>query len=194
VRASLAAGADLAIVRGDGLTGGPACGLLVGRSDVIRRITQHPLFATLRLDGLRSAALYATLEAYDGTQRVAESLPVWQLLTAPIENLRSRAERIAPQLAQAPGVASAAVIETRSPISAALSSHDDWASYGVALAAADGNLRALDERLRSLPLPIHGRAEGDRLVLDLRTVFPRQDTGLVEAFVCPPPDAAASSA
>jgi L-seryl-tRNA(Ser) seleniumtransferase len=186
VRASLATGVDLVIARGDGLIGGPMCGLIIGSSEAIRRVTQHPLFATWRLDALRSAALCATLECYDGAERGAEALPVWQLLTTPIENLRNRAERIAPQLAQVAGIASAVPLETRSPISAALDSNCDWSSYGMALAATDGDIRALDQRLKSLPMPIHGRVEGDRLVLDLRTVFPRQDTALVEALVGPP--------
>jgi L-seryl-tRNA(Ser) seleniumtransferase len=186
VQASRAAGADLIVASGDGLIGGPTCGLVIGSRDVVQRVTQHPLYAAVRLDPLLAAAMCATLECYDGAERSANALPVWQLLTAPIENLRNRAERIAPQLAQSTTIASAIPVETRSPISAALASDNHWASYGIALAAVDGNIRALDERLRSLPLPIHGRVEGDRLILDLRTVFPRQDTELIVAVAGPP--------
>jgi L-seryl-tRNA(Ser) seleniumtransferase len=193
VRASLAAGVDLTIARGDGLVGGPMCGLLIGGRDVLGRITRHPLFNTWRLDALRSAALCGTLECYDRDQHGAEALPVWQLLTTPVENLRNRAERIAPQLAQVAGIAAAIPMETHSPISAALAPDHDWSSFGVVLAAADGDIRALEQRLKSLPLPIHGRIEGDRLVLDLRTVFPRQDTALVEGLAGAPASEAATT-
>jgi L-seryl-tRNA(Ser) seleniumtransferase len=185
-RATLATGVDLAVLRGDGLAGGPACGILIGSRDVIRRISEHPLFAAWRLDALRSAALQATLECYENSERGAEVLPAWQFLTTPNENLRNRAERIAPQLAHVAGVASAVAIETRSPISASLALNDSCSSYGVALAAADGNINELDKRLCSLPLPILGRVEGDRLLLDLRTVLPRQDRMLVESLVGAP--------
>jgi L-seryl-tRNA(Ser) seleniumtransferase len=45
LQASLTAGADLAIVRGDGMAGGPTCGILAGDRTLIERIVAHPLFA-----------------------------------------------------------------------------------------------------------------------------------------------------
>jgi L-seryl-tRNA(Ser) seleniumtransferase len=184
VRASLAAGVELAVVRGDGLVGGPACGILLGRREAIRRITDHALFPAWRLDVLRAAALVATLESYDDKTPRQEELPMWQFLTASVDNLRNRAERMAPQLAHAEGIVSAVAIETRSPLFSLLA--DGCPSYGVALAAADGDIQSLDARLRSAPLPILGRIEGDRLLLDLRTVLPRQDKALVDALLGTP--------
>ena len=183
VRSAIAAGVELVVIRGDGLLGGPACGILLGKRETINRIMQHPMFAAWQLDAMRSAALAATLDYYRDSARGVENLPAWQLLTTPIDNLRNRAERIAPQLAQAPEVASATVLETRSPISGAMSAGSDLASVGVALTPSNGSITDLDNRLRTLPLPIYGRIENDRLVLDLRTVFPRQDCTLVEAIV-----------
>jgi L-seryl-tRNA(Ser) seleniumtransferase len=55
-QASIAAGVDLAIIRGDGLVNGPGCGILLGNRDVVRRIVAHPLFAAWQLDPLRTAA------------------------------------------------------------------------------------------------------------------------------------------
>jgi L-seryl-tRNA(Ser) seleniumtransferase len=181
VRATIAAGADLVIVRGDGLIDGPACAILVGNSSTVSRIASSPMFSAWRLDALRSAALAATLECYEDAERRVESLPIWQLLTAPVENLRNRAERIAPQLAQAAGITSAVAVETRSPIFP--TALDDYSSYGVALTAPDGAIGDLDKRLRGLLMPIIGRVEDDRLILDLRTVLPRQDRILVETIV-----------
>ena len=51
--ASIAAGVDLVILRGDGLVGGPSCGILLGSKEVIRRITDHPLFTAWSIDPLR---------------------------------------------------------------------------------------------------------------------------------------------
>jgi L-seryl-tRNA(Ser) seleniumtransferase len=180
VRATIAAGADLVIVRGDGLIGGPTCAILVGNSSAVSRIASSPMFSAWRLDALRSAALAATLECYEDDRRL-ESLPVWQLLTAPVENLRNRAERIAPQLAQTAGIAAAVAVETRSPIFP--TALDGYPSYGVALTTSDGDVGNLDKRLRGRPMPIVGRVEDDRLILDLRTVLPRQDRILLETIV-----------
>jgi L-seryl-tRNA(Ser) seleniumtransferase len=182
VAADVAAGVHVVIVRGDGLAGGPPCGLIVGSRELVRRIEGHPLFATWRIEPLRAAALEATLDAYDDRQRLEQSVPLFQLLTAPVDNLRQRAERLAPQLAQAEAIGKAEAIPTENTLGIAGCVERRLPSYGIALWAADGDARALDARLRTASLPIVGRLEKDRLVLDLRTVFPRQDLRLVEVI------------
>jgi L-seryl-tRNA(Ser) seleniumtransferase len=178
--ASIAAGVDLVILRGDGLVGGPSCGILLGSNEVIRRITAHPLFAAWSIDSLRMAALTATLECYENRSTGIHQIPVWQCLTVSVDNLRNRAERIAPQLAKAEGIASAIPVETRSPLAAVLPK--GMPSYGIALSTAGGDVHTLDMLLRSARFPIHGRIEDDRIILDLRTVLPRQDTMLIDAL------------
>jgi L-seryl-tRNA(Ser) seleniumtransferase len=180
VHASIAKGTDVVLLRGDGLVGGPPCGIVVGRTETIRRIAAHPLYAACKLDPLRCAALTATLECYENPTGGIESIPVWQSLSVSMDNLRNRAERLAPQLARAEGVASATPLETRSPIAAALP--DGLPSYGIALSPTDGDVHALDKRLRSARLPILGRMEEGRIILDLRTVLPRQDAALVDGL------------
>jgi L-seryl-tRNA(Ser) seleniumtransferase len=184
-KTTISTGADLVLLRGDGLVGGPSCGILAGQQDLIQRVTANPLFAAAQLDSLRCAALLGTLECYEGSSTGSQSLglpPVWQVLATPIENLRNRAERIAPQLAQAPEIAVATAVETRSPIASAMTDGDGWPSYAVALAAANGNSQSLQQRLSHADQPVFGRIENDRVLLDLRTVMPRQDTALVQAL------------
>jgi L-seryl-tRNA(Ser) seleniumtransferase len=184
-KATLGIGVDLVLLRGDGLVGGPSCGILAGRQDLIGRITSHPLFVAWQLDALRCAALIGTLEFYANSSQgpsSSESLPVWQALASPLENLRNRAERIAPQVAQAADVASATAVETRSPIASALLDGGGWPSVAVALTATNGDIRSLERRLRRGDQPVIGRVENDQLLLDLRTVIPRQDTALVQAI------------
>lgn len=190
VRASLAAGADLVIVRGDGLVGGPHCGVLVGGRDAINRVKEHALFPALQLDELRLAVLSSTLELYNTSPRIVEALPVWQLLTTPVDNLKNRAERMAPQLAQSSGIAEATPLALHSPISSGRETNTGWPSYGISLAATDGNATALCDKLRHASPSVIGRVENERLVLDLRTVFPRQDIQLIEgvhSVLCPEP-------
>lgn len=181
--AAIAAGLDVVVIRGDGLVGGPASGLIIGNRGIVNRISEHPLFAALQLDRLRVAALGTTLEFHDSPDERADVLPVLQLLTTPVENLRNRAERLAQQLARAPGVASATVVETKSPITGSCSNTGDHPSYAVALSSADASADGLAEQLRQLPVPVFGRVDQDRLLLDLRTVLPRQDRVLVESVL-----------
>src|SRR5262249_47639651 len=126
-------------------------------------------------------ALAATLECYENPTSGIQQIPVWKCLTVSIDNLRNRAERLAPQIAAAEGIASATPVETRSAVTPALA--DGLASYGIALSPQNGDVQSLDKRLRSARFPVQGRIEHDRIILDLRTVQPRQDTTLVDAIV-----------
>ena len=180
--ASIAAGFDLVLLRGDGLVGGPPCGILLGNKDVIRRIIAHPLFAAWKLDPSRSAALTAMLECYDNPTRGIDSIPVWQCLTC--------FDRQSPQPGRADGTATRPMprqshrphrSKRTSPISAALP--DGLPSYGIALLPRENrDANGLDNSFNRPAFPILGRVEDRRIILDLRTVLPRQDRILVESL------------
>jgi L-seryl-tRNA(Ser) seleniumtransferase len=191
-RASIAAGTDLAIVHGDGLVGGPACGILAGSRDIIRRITELRMFKAWQLDAPRSAALASSLRCYDEPLRGDVELPLLELLATPLENLRNRADRLAPQLAQAVGIDSAEVVPLQGHWNMAPTPDRSLASFGVALSPADGNLTVLKHRLECGPQPVFCRIEDNRLLLDLRTVFARQDQAIIEAVAGQAPVSAAA--
>jgi len=185
-QASLAAGADLAILRGEGMTNGPSCGILLGRREAIDRIRDQPLFAASQLDALRTVALLATIECYDRSSLGADSLPIWMCLSTALANLQNRAERLAAQLSHVESVASSIAVETRSPLAQEVVA-EGWPSYGVALTPKNGDVSSLDNQLRAASHPICGRIEGERLMLDLRTVIPRQDKQVVDVLLGPSP-------
>ena len=175
--ASIAAGVDLVILRGDGLVGGPPCGIMLGSKEAIRRITAHPLFAAWSIDSLRMAALTATLECYENPTNGIQQLPVWQCLTVSIDNLRNRAERIAPQLAAGRRHRIRHAGRNKKPASGRDSGRSS-VLWHRAFTAQEATSTRSTSVLRSARFPILGRIENDRIILDLRTVPPRQDTTL----------------
>ncbi|MEK6246712.1 MAG: L-seryl-tRNA(Sec) selenium transferase, partial [Planctomycetales bacterium] len=92
----ISSGADLVLFSGDKLLGGPQCGIVVGRRDLIKQIAEHPMMRALRVDKVILAALGATLRLHRDPQRAAQDIPLLHLLSTPIENLKSRADRLAP--------------------------------------------------------------------------------------------------
>ena len=84
---ALEAGADAVIASGDKLLGGPQAGLLLGRTETVRRLARFPLARAVRADKLTLAALEATLRG--------GRPPVDVALHAEPGRLRERAEALA---------------------------------------------------------------------------------------------------
>ncbi len=172
VAEALKAGADLVTFSGDKLLGGPQAGLVVGRADLVAALATNPLKRALRLDKIRLAALEAVLRLYADPDRLAERLPALRLLARPCAEIAALAARVLPALAQAlDGIASVAPIETKSQIGSGALPVSLLPSAGLALLPllpSGSAVETLARHLRSLPVPVIGRIEAGRLILDLR--------------------------
>jgi L-seryl-tRNA(Ser) seleniumtransferase len=172
VAEALQAGADLVTFSGDKLLGGPQAGLIVGRAELIAKLANNPLKRALRLDKIRLAALEAVLRLYADPDRLAARLPTLRLLSRPSEEVAAMARRLLPAVAQAvDGIASVALVETKSQIGSGALPVSLLPSAGLALMPVDASgtaVEALARRLRGLPIPVIGRIERGRLILDLR--------------------------
>lgn len=164
-RTQLTAGAALVTASGDKLLGGPQCGLLLGREELVGALSRHPLARALRVDKLALAALEATLTG-PGT-------PTGEALDAAPEGLTRRAERLA-ALLDAEGVDVRAV-----PSEATVGG---GGAPGVTLPSAALSLpERYAEALRTGTDPVVGRLESGRCLLDLRAVPPADDERLADA-------------
>jgi L-seryl-tRNA(Ser) seleniumtransferase len=182
VAEALKAGADLVTFSGDKLLGGPQAGLVVGRADLIAILARNPLKRALRLDKIRLAALEAVLRLYADPDRLAARLPALRLLSRPPDHIAAAAQRVMPALAAAlAGTATVAIVETRSQIGSGALPVSLLPSAGLALAplARSGKaVETLAARLRHLPVPVIGRIEDGKVVLDLRCL--EDEAGFVE--------------
>jgi L-seryl-tRNA(Ser) seleniumtransferase len=84
---ALRAGADLVIVSGDKLLGGPQAGLILGRSEAVQTVAKHPLARAMRTDKLTLAALEATI--------THTANPVHDALHVDLDRLRERTDTLA---------------------------------------------------------------------------------------------------
>jgi L-seryl-tRNA(Ser) seleniumtransferase len=175
VRDALAEGADIVSFSGDKLLGGPQCGFIVGRGDLVRACAKNHLKRSLRLDKLRLAALEATLKLYRDPDRLRETLPTLRFLSRPQADIRSSATRLLPAWSAWLGASwDSDVSDCASQIGSGAMPVDTLPSAALR-AKPDGPKRgrgkALDElskRLRALPIPVIGRIRDDAVWLDLR--------------------------
>ncbi len=176
VQDSLAAGADVVTFSGDKLLGGPQCGLIVGRKDLIDKIKRHPLKRALRLDKMTLIALSEVLRLYLHPEQLSVNIPALRDLTRSKEGLKRTADLLIEKLTL-PGV-KITCVELESQIgSGALPTHT-IPSAGIALTPEDGSgskLMALEQAFRDLPTPILGRISDGALLFDLRTLDRPED-------------------
>ena len=88
---------------------------------------------------------------------------------------------MAPQIAAARLIAGAEPVEGTAFLHGGSVPTQQIPTWCIAVTPANGDLNALAEALRLGSPPVIGCVEGDRLLLDLRSVLPRQDIDLVEA-------------
>ena len=166
-------GVDLVAASGDKLLGGPQCGLLVGRVDLIDRIRKNPLLRAFRVDKLTYAALEATLMDHLSEKPI----PIVSMLHAPALEILRRCEWVAGQVCSRDLLAEA--VPVLSLIGGGTAPAARLQSSAVSLRHATLQPQALLQALRRLDPPVIGRVSEEVVLLDLRTVEPEFDAKLV---------------
>jgi L-seryl-tRNA(Ser) seleniumtransferase len=177
VQHSIAAGADLVMFSGDKLLGGPQAGILVGRAEVIRRLRRHPLARAVRPDKLCLAALSATLAHYLKGEAPAK-VPIWRMIAMSQEEITSQASRWRGVLEQA-GL-TCDLISGQSAIGGGSLPGQMLPTTLLAVRVRSPEEAAALLRQRSVPVVV--RREGQHVLVDPRTVLPRDEQDLLAAL------------
>ncbi len=170
VQESLAAGVDVVCFSGDKLLGGPQAGIIAGKAELIAKMKRHPFARAVRSDKLALAGLSATLLHYLKGEAECQ-VPVWRMISAPLEELRQRAERWRSL------VEMGEVVPGFSTVGGGSLPGESLPTCLLALQVRSPN-RFL-ARLRQLQPPVIARIEDERVMLDPRTVFPEQEGALL---------------
>jgi L-seryl-tRNA(Ser) seleniumtransferase len=176
IQDSLAAGADLVCFSGDKLLGGPQAGIILGKKDKVAAVKKNPLYRTVRLDKMVITLLEELILSY--MKADYDNIPAIALLSADNIDLRKRAKRIKSELKDTGSEIE--IIETEAFAGGGSLPEESFPSIGIAI--PDSKVNRLAKHLRMNDPPIIGRIQEEKLVLDIRTIFPNEDQIVIEAL------------
>jgi L-seryl-tRNA(Ser) seleniumtransferase len=184
VKQSIDAGVSVVMFSGDKLLGGPQAGIIAGKNELIARVRRYPLFRALRVDKLTIAALEATLGAY--LRAAWDEIPAIRMIRATPQELKRRAENFIRELRPELPLdeVEIEIAEGTSLAGGGSTPSQSLPTKIIRIASARYSATKLEQRLRGAPagISVIARVEDDRLILDLRTVFPEQEPLLVKTL------------
>ena len=185
VRESTEAGFSLVLFSGDKLLGGPQAGIIAGKKDLVARVRRHPLFRALRVDKLTIAAMDATLHAY--LRAAWDEIPSQRMIRLSLAQMGERTIRFGESLLlrMSECKASLEIVDGHSLVGGGSTPSQSLPTKLLQIASKRYSATQLETRLRAAPagIPVVARIEDDRLLIDLRTVFPEQEPALRESLV-----------
>ena len=168
-RQTLSDGASLVMFSGDKLFGGPQCGVIAGRADLVEARAQHPLARALRPGSLTMISMQSLALSYLGRTATTD-VAFWKMASTSVAELKLRAEKII----TASQVGEVCLIESIPGAGSAPGA--SIASAGVVVA---GDHLA---KLRNRQSPIIARVKESKTYFDLRTVRSEDDHLLIDAL------------
>ena len=169
VRESIDAGVNLVSFSGDKLLGGQQAGIITGDADLVARTRKNPLFRALRVDKLVIKGLAETLKRLIFAKY--DEIPALKMLRMSADEIRARAEKFHER------VPSLEIIEGESVAGGGSTPDQTLPTW---LLAISGDTVAIEKKLRAGG--IVARIQNDKVVLDLRTVFPEEEYELLRAL------------
>lgn len=172
VRESLAQGADIVTFSGDKLLGGPQAGIIVGKKKYLDQMKRNNLLRALRVDKMTIAALCATLGAYLKSD-VCSTLPVLNMLTSSVEELRKRAEGLKDNLLQelSSHDIEVRVVEVSDRVGGGAFPTQELKGYAVEI-KSELKAELFAYRLRQGTPPLVARVQDEALLVSVRTLLP----------------------
>ncbi|MFQ5453568.1 MAG: aminotransferase class V-fold PLP-dependent enzyme, partial [Candidatus Zixiibacteriota bacterium] len=150
---------------GDKMLGGIQAGLIVGKDEYIKKIKRNPLFRTYRVDKIVFSMIEKLLACYLNNQWQTD-IKLWSIISIKEAELYKRGKWLLKQIGSPKGIN---VETTNACVGGGALPGTNIPSVGVFF-AGEYKATILLKKFRELTLPVIGRIENDRFVLDLKTV------------------------
>lgn len=172
VQDSIKSGVDIVMFSGDKLFGSVQSGVIAGSNTLINDIKYFSLFRTYRCSDSVLYELESTTEKYVSKNEL--QIPFWKLISETFETLKSRLENIVEninlnfQIVNGESLIGGGTLPNKFVVSPILE--------------IDGNTELTLNSLIKFEVPIIPRIQNNKVIIDLRSVFPDEDIHIKNAL------------
>lgn len=182
----VATGCDIVSFSGDKLLGGPQAGIIVGRKELIERLSKNPLYRALRLDKVSLYLLERTLSAYL-SPNPESFLPALAMLAEPASSIEARVREFIQLLGRALGDSKDEVtmqpVATESAAGGGSLPGQHALSYGLKLKVSGLKANQVALQLRQGEPSVVGLLKDGDFLLDFRTIAPVDQSSLAKCVL-----------
>jgi len=176
VQESIRVGADIVSFSTDKLLGGPQGGVICGKEIYLNKISQHPLFRTLRVDKITLTILQEILLSYLKGEAVSK-IPIWKMISCPLDKIATRSQNICQKLKNED--IPAFTKEGQTAIGGG-SLPGQTLPTKLIIIKPPCPVEIFSKELRSFSPPLLGRKEKEFFILDPRCIDPSSDNLVIK--------------
>jgi len=182
IKSSVEADADIITFSGDKILGGPQVGIILGRSEFIKKMRTNPLTRTLRVDKMILTALEATLRLYLDPEIAKKQIPVTQMITCSVEEIARKARNLEKRLKEELGNnCDVNIKKDFSKVGGGALPLLNLETRVVTLSPRTKSTNKLASKLRFMSIPIVVRIDRDLLIIDPRTLLQGEEEIVVNS-------------
>lgn len=176
VQESIASGIDIVTISGDKLLGGPQCGIILGKKEIIERLKKNQYLRAFRVDKLVLSTLEMTLNFYLDEREAVKEIPTLRMITENPENVLKKCQLLK-EIFDKNNITTE-IIKTRAKIGGGSMPEETVPSY--ALSFSRYNPLILEEKFRLGDVNIIGRIFDNQYILDLKTISEEDFQTIIE--------------
>jgi L-seryl-tRNA(Ser) seleniumtransferase len=167
----IAKGADIVTFSGDKMLGGPQCGIILGRQEIVSAIRENQLSRALRVDKLTILSLQETLHLYRDEKRAIRHIPTLRMICQSYESVRRKAKRLLDMVGGlGKGAVSIGLCDGSSRVGGGAMPLEEIRSCLLSISSRTRPASKIDRFFRSYNPPIIIRVEKNIALLDVRTI------------------------
>lgn len=183
VQEAVADGADIVTFSGDKLVGGPQCGIIVGKKELIDEMKSNPLMRAFRCDKLIIAALDGTLKLFLEPDKLPQTHPLYAMIGEPVDVVNRRANRIKRRIKDAVGdIMTVKVTDGLTEMGSGALPARSIPSRIVTIQTEKMSAERLSKKLRMAAPPLFTRIADELVIIDSRTIINEEVSLIGQVF------------